>query len=415
MMLPGKCPICQHLVTAPGPPADSRFRCPCCEAEFDGENLELIDAPTLIVVDENATEPMLSFAVNEVNEKSEASVEEISESPAPPQVTAMSDDSPVANRARAQTRRQRKVSVEVLKIALGGLAGLFIAQLILWWLPGDLRRDPFKVAPLLPEWLAFITPTELRSTSTLIVQRPQIPEGTEPSDDANDGELDESDDVELPPIEDTPPPQIDPTTANGVGYLDPPTYSGKDLKALLGAVRTQLDDYKLGGDRETRRNQLRMLYQRFCEIGQVATFVDMSDPEIGKLMQATEALLTRIADSEDQLRLVGGAAVTWIGYSSRVTNGVAIAGEVVDVRAAGQLYESTVRLHGRPEHTVRLISRRNPLTDARQKYEPGDEIIAFGSIVNDPGQQLVGYQGIKEPVIWRGLYLVRPRVTPPQS
>jgi hypothetical protein len=53
--------------------------------------------------------------------------------------------------------------VEFVKIVLGGLAGVIIAQLILWWLPGDLRRDPFGLAPRLPTWLQWLRPDELGS------------------------------------------------------------------------------------------------------------------------------------------------------------------------------------------------------------------------------------------------------------
>ena len=56
--------------------------------------------------------------------------------------------------------------IELIKIVAGGIAGLLIAQLALWWLPGDMRRDPFELAPQLPGWLQILLPTELRTAGT---------------------------------------------------------------------------------------------------------------------------------------------------------------------------------------------------------------------------------------------------------
>ncbi len=64
-----------------------------------------------------------------------------------------------------QTRRRgRHPLVEFVKILLGGLAGIVIAQLILWWLPGNLRRDPLGLAPRLPTWLQWLRPADLAAT-----------------------------------------------------------------------------------------------------------------------------------------------------------------------------------------------------------------------------------------------------------
>ena len=52
--------------------------------------------------------------------------------------------------------RRRSATLEFAKIALGGLAGLVIAQAVLWWLPGTWRRDPLGLAPKLPRSVAFL-------------------------------------------------------------------------------------------------------------------------------------------------------------------------------------------------------------------------------------------------------------------
>jgi hypothetical protein len=57
---------------------------------------------------------------------------------------------------------KRRPSRELAKIVAGGLAGLLIAQLLLWWLPGLGRRDPLHLARHVPKWLQFVLPSDLR-------------------------------------------------------------------------------------------------------------------------------------------------------------------------------------------------------------------------------------------------------------
>ena len=417
MVLLGKCPKCEELVTTSAPLTSNRLQCPCCGAEFVSESFELIDVPQLIILDSDSTasnstssDTTAGGATDSPSEVVSASSGETSQVAEPVYSTA------AAARARAQSRRKRSATGEILKVVFGGIAGLVIAQIILWWLPGDLRRDPFDIAPLLPEWLAFATPPEFRSESPVDPKSSESP----PSNLLDQDESSEQTSTLQAPNADTSlqPSTDEVKTTNRLtpGLVDAPMYSGSELKDLLRTARNQLAAYHVGLDREQRRKQLNLLYQTFCEIGQVATFIDLTDPDIGRLMQATEATLVRISKSTDQLRLVGRAAQTWINYPSRVTNGIAIAGEVTEIKPVGRLFQSTVTLYGRPDESIRLMSLRNPSTDVRQNYKLGDQIVAFGSIVDQPEIEFVGYEGANVPVVWRGLYLVvRPPVPPPGS
>ncbi|TVS17582.1 MAG: hypothetical protein EA424_12330 [Planctomycetaceae bacterium] len=68
-----------------------------------------------------------------------------------------------AKRRKGPVRPQRKKknpAAEVVKIALGGIAGLVIAQLLLWWMPWqDLRRDPFALGPSISKFAPWLVPT----------------------------------------------------------------------------------------------------------------------------------------------------------------------------------------------------------------------------------------------------------------
>lgn len=47
-------------------------------------------------------------------------------------------------------KKPKNVFLEIFKVAIGAVAGLVIAQLIVWW---GLNQDPFQLAPKVPHWV----------------------------------------------------------------------------------------------------------------------------------------------------------------------------------------------------------------------------------------------------------------------
>jgi len=78
-------------------------------------------------------------------------------------VAPASGAGPTARKRRVAPRPKKKRSpaMEVVKIVLGGIAGLAIAQLILWWNPWK-RTDPFELAPKLGGVAPWIVPEDFR-------------------------------------------------------------------------------------------------------------------------------------------------------------------------------------------------------------------------------------------------------------
>ena len=61
--------------------------------------------------------------------------------------------------------RERNPLVEFGKIVGGGVAGLILAQMILFWVPGNFssrQRDPLQIAPRIAEFVPGVVPKELR-------------------------------------------------------------------------------------------------------------------------------------------------------------------------------------------------------------------------------------------------------------
>jgi hypothetical protein len=59
--------------------------------------------------------------------------------------------------ARSQ-RNQKSAVAEIVKVVGGGVLGLSIGQLILWWLPGDWKRDPFELGPVITKSVPWLGP-----------------------------------------------------------------------------------------------------------------------------------------------------------------------------------------------------------------------------------------------------------------
>jgi hypothetical protein len=100
-------------------------------------------------------------------------------------------------RRRAAPRPQKKKkspAMEVVKVFLGGIAGLVIAQAILWWLPWTkYRRDPFELGPKVSEFAGWMVPEQFHGKG-----------GTKPAEAGEAGPAAQNSDSLLQPSEDEP-------------------------------------------------------------------------------------------------------------------------------------------------------------------------------------------------------------------
>lgn len=177
-MTTAACPKCHDEVTVPpGAPRVARVRCPWCREQFELAEvldrlppmLEIVSAPGAA---KEATEDLGGF---EASPEQEFRLQESSEPEArgpsfdfsgngPATATAAAPS--VAARPRtakpttsARPRRKEKSALaEIVKVVLGGVVGLVLAQLILWWLPGEWSRDPFEMGPKVSKYVPLIVP-----------------------------------------------------------------------------------------------------------------------------------------------------------------------------------------------------------------------------------------------------------------
>jgi hypothetical protein len=174
------CPKCADAVTLPtGASRHAIVRCPLCQEKFTLSELLNTLPPALIVVEDpevedRQEEPAPHEAMPGIEAAAGPSFNLIEEADESPQAGGIAIETSTAStatkampaagkRRRAAPRPQRKPKrpgMEVVKIVLGGVAGLVIAQLILWWLPAKWRRDPFKLGPSVSQYASWIVPEQ---------------------------------------------------------------------------------------------------------------------------------------------------------------------------------------------------------------------------------------------------------------
>lgn len=139
---------------------DAIVRCPLCSEEYRLAEATRHLPPQLIVVGPGPIIPAGAAA--------ESKGEEFAFLPPvdAPRAVVLREQSTA--RPRRQ-RRARNPLVEGLKIIGGGVIGLVIGQLILWWMPGNWdasNRDPASIARHVARYAPWIVPQNLHSLDT---------------------------------------------------------------------------------------------------------------------------------------------------------------------------------------------------------------------------------------------------------
>ena len=188
-----------------------------------------------------------------------------------------------------------------------------------------------------------------------------------------------------------------------------PVYSGEELQQALAQALTALEELEAASDpsaRAARRERQRALYQRLCEVAQTVAFVDVNDPQIGRRMKAVEALTDRIARNPELRRLVAEAAGSWLNYSARTSNGIALIGEVKEIRAVDTMFETELQVDSKASPHVLVLSTTQPQYDPRAPFDVGQQLILLGSILSEPAPNAAATLARPPSRIWNGFHAV---------
>ncbi len=216
--------------------------------------------------------------------------------------------------------------------------------------PEEVSAPPLPVMEVPPEELVMETPVPVEEPS------PEPPEV-------------------LPPL---PPP---PT----VGPADPPSFTSDELGKVLKTTHTAFTANAL--TEET--------YRELCQLAQAVTFVELDDasPQLRNRLEAVDILLNKIGREESNLAKIGEMAAGLAYDQERAGDGILLAGTVESALKLGQAHGVGVQLSGTDSPLVVLSKTPMPA-------EVGERVLVLGSIVDKPGENMVGVETSMRRAVW---------------
>jgi len=141
-------------------------------------------------------------------------------------------------------------------------------------------------------------------------------------------------------------------------------------------------------------------YERLCQLADVVTFVevDPSEPQVSELRERAIHLLARIGAERNKTPIVGRLAGQRLDDARRAGNGILLAGTVQQIEQEGNLFRTQLVLFGVPR-VVQVMSWRPP----EPTIGAHDRVLILGSIVENPRENLAGYDGALPQIVWGGL------------
>ncbi len=429
------CPRCHDDVTAPDHASpEAVVRCPFC-----GEQYPLAEAlagipPMLTVVAPGPLSPTSGADLQLAGPVETARPFVFEERPAP----VRRPTAAAAARRPRPRRPEKNLLVEAVKVVAGGVVGLTIGQLILWWMPGKWglsQRDPLGLGQRIGMHVPFLVPAEVRGDfSGLAGDAGAGPAGNRPTQSANSdrdsmsggrrpgtnrpstnrppdsgrpllktpgGTTDPSPPPGTPPSDpgsssspssstDLAPPLPDPGGAPGVRSA--PVVAADELSAMLAAAQLQWEQ-------TMEEERPAAVAATLAEIAHDVTFIDVMDPDGVGVGEAVRSWLTEVAATPETRAALMAAVENTDLVPERPLAGRLLCGTVTSIEPAGQLFETRLTLAD--EQPAVVLSRRDPSST----YAPGEQVLILGALVTNPQQQLVGYEGTARRATYGGLVI----------
>ena len=384
------CASCNLPVRFPQAAEPIWVRCPHCGADYPFGKLVPVDPPELEVVpppaidtptsDQPDSARQISVApIIEVDDRSTSRMKVSGTLAFPPQLPDTNEvqakvRSPGTLRAKRRKARPRRNSA-FARTAAGGVAGLVIGQLLLWWLP---KTDPLNLAPRLPAPLTFLAPLSLRETNVGVVGREDefSPGTTMPTA------------LRPAPVRPNRLPGVDQVL---IGTADP-LYTAPEVRDCLRAtegIAVRADD---GSDK---------WFRKLGELSYCVTFTDPQDEEIDDIVREVHKLVRTTAGEPENLLRINTAAANAIHRQNYHRKGILFGGTVRSIELAGELFSTRIELTDEAKSVVEVISRKDPRQ--QKAYDLGERVVIMGVVIVDPSLFLIGYEGSEDTVVWGGL------------
>ena len=165
------CPQCNEAIRTPNDlPPSSQVQCPLCGETFAGALLLDSLPPAVVVIDSGTSESTgnVDTAAFQLRPESDPDSFTVDASGVPHPSQANTSEPFQFEEAAAPIGQDYRPTVytsssprsgknEFFKIVAGGIAGLVLAVLILWW---GFERDPFTLAPKVAQYVPWLIPPD---------------------------------------------------------------------------------------------------------------------------------------------------------------------------------------------------------------------------------------------------------------
>lgn len=315
-----------------------------------------------------------------------------------------------------RARKKRSAVRMLVGTALGGVVGLSLGYIVLLNVLGP-EGDFLQVAKYLP---SAVLPKSFETNSTQLAEAATKPIDSQPEESAavpagyaeetktpaEPSALDEpaTDDrygIEPSPLDEpAAEPIVDATPDKTVAPLPlrGPTFTVDQLATALEAGKAAKAGLVAGDlSNETVRRTKGMSYAKLCDLAEALTFVDRSSSSV-KSEQAIEdadrLFRELLADAHTRSE-VARIAQIWIPSPHRGHGGIFLAGTVSGGQIAGDVYEYELADGDGSKLTLLMREPLDPLVEGSDR-----PVGIVGSIVDNPAEQVTGYNGTAERAIW---------------
>jgi hypothetical protein len=158
-----RCPRCRDEVSVPAKASSQALvRCPLCLEEYVLAEALAHAPPALVVISGEAeTQSEISNAAGAVRSGDDYRLAGVFDATAPPRPVAK-PVRPLVKGPPRPRRRETSAVAELIKIVLGGVVGLSMGLLLLWWLA---RVDPLDLGPQVAQYAPWIVPARFHGKS----------------------------------------------------------------------------------------------------------------------------------------------------------------------------------------------------------------------------------------------------------
>ena len=211
----------------------------------------------------------------------------------------------------------------------------------------------------------------------------------------------------------SPAPPADPMTSGDgevLGVYNGPRFEAADFEQSLRAAESAWDTWhNLAQDEQLDpavRDRVRgELLAALYDLGETTVYVDPEAPEIPELAKRATALLEAISEDAKLLAYVGNQSAQHLAHKLRPRDGVLIYGTVVRIEPHGHLFVTTVKLASRKKGQIGVLSFADPAT----YYHKGSRVLLLGTVVDQPGMRVAGYNGEAARVVVGGVPYALPK------